>query len=357
MWRWYRDWRQGKARRIKTNGAIARPSHYAIRPRLEALEDRQLLSGATYIAIGSDFGSAPLVKIYNPGGTLLYQFFAYDPNFTGGVRVTLGDVNGDHIPDVITAPGPGGSPDIRVFDGAHLQLATPFGGDMIRHFEAYSPYFTGGVYVAAGDVNHDGVADIVTGAGPGGGPHVEVWNGLTGLLTYSFYAYNRMFTGGVRVAAGNVNNDGFDDIITGAGPGGGPQVNVYNGFDGSLRTAFYAYDRSFTGGVFVASGDMENTGFWDIITGAGVGGSSLVRVFSGIDGHVVASFNAFGSDFTGGVRVASADVSGDGTFDIIVAAGTGAAPEVKVFNIGLSVLLDYLAFLPSNTAGVFVGGA
>src|SRR5688572_16752669 len=61
---------------------------------------------------------------------------------------------------------------------------------------------------------------IVTGAGPGGGPHVRVIAGDANAELAGFYAYGAEFHGGVTVAAGDVNEDGYDDIITGAGPGG-----------------------------------------------------------------------------------------------------------------------------------------
>ena len=70
---------------------------------------------------------------------------------------------------------------------------------MIREFYAYDARFTGGVRVAAADINGDGFADIITGAGPGGGPHVRVYDESTGLVMYQFYAFASNYTGGTYV--------------------------------------------------------------------------------------------------------------------------------------------------------------
>src|SRR5206468_10173206 len=130
----------------------------------------------------------PIVHVYD-GNTsaLLFSFRAYQPGFLGGVHVATADVNGDGFLDIITGAGPGGMPHVKVYSGAdgfHSQLYS---------FRAYQPGFSGGVFVAAGDVNGDGRADIITGAGPGGKPHVKVFSGADRSVLYSFGAYQPGF--------------------------------------------------------------------------------------------------------------------------------------------------------------------
>lgn len=138
-------------------------------------------------------------------------------------------------------------------------------GEVLHTFLAYDINFRGGVRVATGDMNRDGIADIITAAGPGGGPHIKVFDGLTGREIDSFFAYDAGFTGGVFVAVGNVTGDSTPDIITGAGAGGGPHVKVFDGNKHPPRGIippspienFFAYDAGFTGGVTVAAGNVD----------------------------------------------------------------------------------------------------
>jgi hypothetical protein len=300
-------------------------------------------------AVGSGPGGDPLVKVYNADGSVRFSFDAYPVGFHGGVTVAMGDVDGDGTPDIITAAGPGGGPHIKVFSGVN--------GGLIENFFAYNAAFTGGVFVAAGDVNGDGHADIITGAGAGGGPLVKVFSGSDGTVLAGFFAYPASFTGGVRVAAGDINNDGHADIITGAGRGGGPHVKVFSGANFTPLASFFAYNPGFTGGVFVGAGDVNNDGHADIITGAGPGGAPHVKVFSGVDlTMTLFSFFAYESNFPGGVTVAAADVNGDGKADIVTGPGPSSVSEIRVFSgADNTKLREFLAFDPTFIGGVFVG--
>ncbi len=319
------------------------------------------------LAVGTMSGP-PLVRHLNAvNGEPVFEFYSNAPSFEGGVRVAIGDVNGDGFSDIITAPGPGARPRVKIFSG---QTGARLPG-RIGSFLAYDSRFRGGVNVASGDVNGDGFDDIITGAGRGGRPHVRVFSGRTGAQfprpIGSFLAYDSRFRGGVNVASGDVDGDGIDDIVTGPGRGGRPHARVFSGRTGAQLPrpigSFLAYGPRFRGGVNVASGDVNGDGSADIITGPGQGGRPHVRVFSGRTGaqfpRPVGSFLAYGSRFRGGVNVASGDVNGDGSADIITGPGQAGRPRVQSFSGANGNRLSlptgsFLPYSPSFRGGVYV---
>ena len=288
------------------------------------------------------------------------------PGFFGGVHVAVGDVTGDGTDDIVVGAGAGMTTQVRVYDGlTGTQLTGAIGS-----FMAYGPSFGGGVYVAAADVTGDGKADIITGAGPSGGPHVEVFDATNGSVVASFFAYNPTFRGGVTVAGGLVNADNKAEVITGAGAGGGPHVKVIDGTmlnqlqanavisNSALIFSFYAYPSTFSGGVFVAAGDVNGDLSADIITGAGAGiEGPHVKVFSGLDASLLAEAMALDASFEGGIRVAAADVDANGLADVIVGAGAGGGVTqlTTLRGINLSTMTTANVFDPSFLGGIFVG--
>ena len=318
-------------------------------------------------AVGADAGGGPRVRVFDAGtNTLLFDQFVYDPAFLGGVRVATGDVTGDGVADLVTAAGFGGGPHIKVFDGVTFQE--------IGSFFAYESAFRGGAFVAVGDLTGSGVSQIITGAGNGGGPLVKVFD-AAGNPQRSFFAYADIFRGGVRVAAGDVNGDGLSDIVTGAGVGGGPHVRVFSGLDNSVLTEYLAYDANYRGGVYVAAGDVDGDGFADIVTGPGdnsvpfltfrssLDGGAIVQVnpFSAIDNApaapVPASVSAFNVEL-GGIRVAVVPNTDGSAGRVVAARGPGFAPRLVNYltGPGLGSPTDGgLAFEPEFIGGLYVG--
>jgi hypothetical protein len=303
--------------------------------------------GQHITVVGTEAGSVPHVKVYNFDGTLRFSFYAYSPNVLTGVRVATGDITGDGFDDIITAAGAGGGPHIKVFDGRS--------GAQIRSFFAYNPTFSLGVFVASGDVNGDGRADIITGPGAGGGPHVKVFSGANGAEIRSFFAYGSNYFGGVNVAAGDLNRDGRAEIITGTGAGSVAHVKGFNGLNLGLLRNFYAYSPLFNGGVFVASGDVNADGFADIITVPGPSGGPQVNIFNGRNATLIKSFYAGSPTQTSGLRVAAKDVNNDGRADIVTSVGPGASPTLAIYNSSGGLLSQFLAYSSAFTGGFFVG--
>jgi hypothetical protein len=305
------------------------------------------------LAVGADTGDTPVVQVYDaPTGRLQFSFLAYDPSFRGGVRVAVGDVNGDGVPDVVCAPGPGSPEPVKVFDADS--------GRLLRSFFPFGKSFDLGAFVAVGEFDGDHKDDLVVSEDAGGEPRVKVFSGAAKRLLADFLAFAPGFSGGVRLAVADVNGDGHDDIVAAAGPGGPPRVTAFDGNDPAhVLASFLAYGQDFHGGVFVAVGDLNRDGHAEIITGAGAGGPGLVKVFDGATGALREQFPPYGTAFQGGVRVGLVrDVDGDGDNEIITGTGPGGGGRVKVFAGRKPGLLgDLLADDNSSSGGgVFVAG-
>ncbi len=288
-----------------------------------------------WFAVGSDVGALGHAQVFSPTGEQLLSIHPF-PDYNGSVSVATGDVNNDGTADLIAATGQ---------DRSHVKVFSGTDGSLLSSFFAFDAGFVGGVSVAAGDVNDDGFADIVVSANGGAHGHVKAFSGENASELYSFFAYDG-YNGPLSVAVGDIDNDGHADIITGAAAGT-THVKAFSGADGSLLQSFFAFTDS-TAGVNVGAGDLDNDGFAEIITGAATT-TSHVKVFDGQTLSEEHSFFAF-DGFAGGVRV------GVNNGNLQVSAGPGAGPHVKLFGDDLSdPLLSLFAFEEQYAGGVFVG--
>ena len=158
-----------------------------------------------YIVTGPTTGGGPQVRLFKGDGRLLSSFFAYNEKNRGGVQVAIGDVDGDGILEIITAPGKGEPPLIKVFT---------LSGELKNSFFAYDEKFTGGVELVVGDLNKNGSAEIITAPGPGGGPQIRVFNS-TGRPLAQFFAYDVNYRAGLKLSLSDITCDGYLEIMAG----------------------------------------------------------------------------------------------------------------------------------------------
>jgi hypothetical protein len=314
-------------------------------------------------AVGSGTGSS--VKVLNPDGTESFGLTAF-PGMTSGVRTAVADFNADGVDDLVVGTGPGATATVRVVSGANredLFFATPFDD------------FAGGVFVAVGDLTGDGVPDLVVTPDEGGGPRARAYDGTGFVQIADFFGIeDTAFRGGARAAIGDITGDGVGDLVVGAGYGGGPRVAVWDGAsraDGAFtRKPFgdrLVFEAALRNGTYVAVGDLNGDGFGELIVGGGPGGGPRVLacdgralVETGTDVEA-ANFFAGNTDNRGGVRLAVKDLDGDGRADIVTGGGAGSGSRVTAYCgnqiVPGQVPPEHLALdiFPSSLAGVFVG--
>lgn len=292
-------------------------------------------AGRTYIYFGDpNMDSVPDVVL---SGENMYDYF-------GGSVAYIGDVNGDDYSDIIVGSRTGGT----LGGGAYIYYGNANMDnipDIILSGKAANDEF-GFSVASAGDVNGDGYNDFIVGApgndnaGENAGRAYLYLNSLTGtdiadVIFTGESAYD--YFGSSVMSAGDVNGDGYSDIIIGAygndtnGYCAG-RVYLYYGAgamtDNSVDVIFTGIDEwDFFGYSVAGAGDINGDGYSDVIVGAygdRSSGTNIGRAYVYFGGPImdnVADVNLSGangwSEF--GSSVASAgDINGDGYSDILV---------------------------------------
>jgi hypothetical protein len=308
--------------------------------KLEHVEDR--LAPAGLAAIGSQPGTPALITVYDAETKAQQYTISPFPGFTGGVNVALGDVNGDGTVDIIVGAGAGGGPIVNIYDGTN--------GTFLKSFVSGDPASRAGVSVAAGDIDQDGRADIITGSMNAGQPLVQA-------LRFSDLSQIRGFTpfagaASVTVASGDVNGDGTPDLIAGSGAGVASAVVAYSGADGTILRSFNPFESTFLGGVYVAAGDVNADGKADIIVAASTLGGPRVSVYSGLNGAVTANFFAYDSNLRDGTFAVAYNANSTGNLDLATTNGPNNPPDPKAFDAATTaqITATLLPGLPITTA-------
>lgn len=224
----------------------------------------------------------------------------------------------------------------------------------------YGASYNRTVNVARGDVTGDGVEDVVTGAdGIDSKPKVHVYNPNTKTRLGNFYSLSQNLTGGVDVAVGDINGDGENEVITGVRASQDAKIGVYR-YNRDLPNRFEKVDEfvAYTGNnrLRVAAGDVDGDGNDEIITGTGPGVKGVLRVFDG-NGNLLKSYKPVGS-FQGGIDVSAGNIANSPeSAEIALAPLSRGSSKVKLYDAssledGITFIDDFYAYGSSYEGGM-----
>jgi serralysin len=287
---------------------------------------------ANYLVSVPAQGGEPRVKVYTSAGKKNAEFLAYAKSFRGGLSVAGGDINGDGLGEIVVGTGVGSGPQVSMFSRT---------GRSVTRFFPFSSRLRTGVNVAIGDVDGDGNADLITVPAGNYPPLVRIFRFDQKRKQFvrmaDISAQGGRFRGGVNIEVGDLDRNGLSDIVVSPaarGLGSTVEVYEYNVTSGRFArvTSFSAYAKGFQSGITTAIGDVDGDGNNELITSPAPGATD-VRVFSYRNHRAVkmGSFLAGATSFRGGVDLASLDVNRDGRDDIVTVSYSNGLPGIRVF--------------------------
>jgi hypothetical protein len=288
----------------------------------------QSYKGGVRVAMADINGDGVLDVITAPGAGRVGEVKVFD----GATLFTLG----------LLSPTP-----------THL-VANPSVAQLGTSFKPEGTAYRGGLYVAAGDLDGDGQLEIVT-SRSAGAPKVRafaVGPGFTYTQVLAFAPYKPIehVINGAVVAVGDVNGDGLAEIVTAPGTGSVNRVKVFDG-QGALLEQFLGFESTFRNGVSIGVGDTDGDGQAEIMLGAGAGGHSRVRILDQF-GHLEREFKAFTTGNVNAPLRLATRIADDRVLLYIAQSNDGRSREIHLFDPLTGEFVDKIF----DTEPVFNGG-
>ncbi len=289
------------------------------------------------------FRNGSFAKVLREDGSMLRNgFFAYDPTVRGSAVIAHYDLNNDGTREKI------------IIDKGVVTLISEQSGIYLT-FQPFGTSYTEGISLAFGDTDLDGVSELLMAPSPTPKKttpkaaikkqlvkkskyanrkviqritkketpsvlkepsSIKIFDGQTGILKNTIVPFGKKYKGDISLAVYQPPKEQVV-ILAGAGFGLKPEIKFLSSDGTSVKNSLFAYSSKFKGGVRIASGDLDGDGTYEIITGAGVGGSPHVRIFDFASLQLKHEFFAYSAQSSSGVWVGAVDIDGDGTHEII----------------------------------------
>lgn len=234
-------------------------------------------------------------------------FFVFENEYAPGDRIARIDLDGNNARDLV------------VVSGNLLRAWRDDGQPLIRVYP-YTANYAGQLRVAVGDVTGDGKREVLVAPSEGTNAPVKIYGWDGSMVKDDWYPFGKKYRSGYSLAVGNIVDAAKNHILVGTGRGIAPLVSLYADTFKKIRE-WRPFEAAFRGGVWVAAGDLDGNGIDEAVVGAGAGKKPVIRVFDGLGrrkGKEVAAYQTAGKP---GIEVGTADVDFDGRDEIVAISG------------------------------------
>ncbi|MEK7065281.1 MAG: putative glycoside hydrolase [Patescibacteria group bacterium] len=272
-------------------------------------KDGQLLLKTFATINDAVFRNGDFIRFLRPDGSKARNgFFVFESGYEGGVQLAHIDLDGN------------GARDLLVVSRGKLEAWRDDGLLLIREFP-YTADFTGDLRVAVGDFDGDSKRmEVAVAPANGSAQPIKIYHFDGSAMVEAVFPLGKKYKGGLTVALGQ-NSAGSGRLVVGSGQGKEPKIFIYD-IQMKLKKTWLAFERTFLGGINVASGNVDGKPGDEVIVGAGKGKGPIIRVFDFNGKQLYKDFRAYSTVSKSGIEVLAADVDFDGRAEII-AQGSG----------------------------------
>lgn len=241
------------------------------------------------------FTNGQFARFYGiDGGRLRNGYFLFDEAFKGGDQVLYLDIDGNGARDQIVASG-------------NKITGTKDDGQPLFKIYPYTAQYKGSITLAFGNLGDDKFSELYVAPSQGNYP-IKIYNITGDEIFPDWFPFGKKYSGGYSIAIAGKGAGGR--VIVGSGKGRVGTVGIYNAGLNKM-VEIIVYDKKYTGGVAVAAGDFDGNGVAEIATGFGGGTYPVLKMYNLAGGQFAPSITFKSQSFRGaGLRAADVDFNG-----------------------------------------------
>ncbi len=291
------------------------------------------------IVVTPRVGDVGLVRVFTPEGKEISSFYPYGKTYKGGIVSALGDIDGDGIAELLLIKQGVTNGEIRIYDST-LKL--------VRSFLPFASNYRGEVSMTIADLDGDQKSEIVVASRTRTSPQVKIFDPQARLVG-QFLAFPKQERLSLRLGSVDFGKDGKREIVVSTLRKGNEELIIMN--SRGEKVTSYTYPTQSSTPYVVQGIDLTGDGEEELALGYGQGVDPYVKIIN-MRGQELTKWFAFPPSFKGGIVMGSIDINNDGKPELVVGAENKGGPMVRVLNSDGSLVRQWWGYASSLRHGI-----